>query len=68
MISLKFTKLKMIYSFAPMKIKTMKPKKKTGGRKKKYGEKTKSVAFRLPESKIAEIRNHVKSKMDGWAK
>lgn len=43
-------------------------KKKTGGRKQKFGEATDTVAFRLPVSKIEEIKQHVKAKQELWAK
>jgi hypothetical protein len=34
------------------------------GAKLKYGEKTKTVTFRLPVSKIAEIRSMIKNELE----
>ena len=38
------------------------------GAKPKYGEKTDTVAFRCPISKIPELRQIVKSKLSEWKK
>lgn len=39
-------------------------KRKGAGAKLKYGEKTKTVTFRLPVSKIAEIREMIKNELE----
>lgn len=39
-------------------------KRKGSGRKKKYGEPTKTVAFRIPLSKEEDIRGCVKSHLE----
>ena len=51
----------------------MNKKKKTrggtrqgSGAKPKYSEKTKTIAFRCPLSKIDELKMIVKSKLMGW--
>lgn len=48
----------------------MKPKqggkRKGAGRKKKYAEPTTTVAFRVPVSKIAEIKSHLENKLSQW--
>lgn len=36
-----------------------KKNERNAGRKKKYGEKTKMVSFRVPESKVDEVRKLV---------
>lgn len=38
-------------------------KRQGSGRKQKYGEDTKVVSFRLPESIILNIKTYVKSKL-----
>ena len=39
-------------------------KRAGAGAKLKYGEKTKTVTFRLPVSKIAEIREMIKNELE----
>ena len=41
-------------------------KRKNAGAKPKYNEKTKTVAFRCPLSKVDELKMIVKSKLMGW--
>jgi len=40
--------------------------RKNSGAKPKYNEKTKTVAFRCPLSKVDELKLVVKSKLSGW--
>lgn len=42
-------------------------KRKGAGAKKKYNEKTKTVAFRCPLSKVDELKLVVKSKLSEWS-
>lgn len=37
------------------------------GAKPKYGEKTKTIAFRVPISKIEHVKSLLKTLLDGWA-
>ena len=41
--------------------------RKGSGAKPKYGEKTKTIAFRVPMSKIDHVKNTIKTLLDGWA-
>ena len=41
--------------------------RKGSGAKPKYGEKTKTIAFRVPMSKIEHVKNTIKTLLDGWA-
>jgi hypothetical protein len=41
-------------------------KRKGSGRKKMYGEKTKSVSFKIPESKIEEVKQLIKINKKAW--
>ena len=47
--------------------KTMGGSRKGSGAKPKYGEKTKTIAFRVPMSKIEHVKNTIKTMLDGWA-
>lgn len=54
-----------------MKKKTIKKKKAGGkrkgaGRKPKYSEKTKPVAFKCPTSKVVEFKEHCTKKLKEW--
>lgn len=42
-------------------------KRAASGRKKNYNEKTKTVAFRCPLSKVDELKIIVKSKFSEWS-
>ena len=51
----------------------MKTKKETrggtrqgSGAKPKYNEPTKTIAFRVPESKFEHVKSIVKTLLDGW--
>ena len=37
------------------------------GPKPKYGEPTKTVAFRVPESKVEHVKSMLKGLLDGWS-
>ena len=37
------------------------------GAKPKYGEKTKTIAFRVPMSKLEHVKSLLKTMLDGWA-
>jgi hypothetical protein len=37
------------------------------GAKPKYNEPTKTIAFRVPVSKIEHVKNTIKTLLDGWA-
>ena len=41
-------------------------KREGSGSKPKYGEETKTIAFRCPISKIPELTAIVKDKLKGW--
>ena len=41
--------------------------RKGSGAKPKYNEPTKTIAFRVPVSKINEVKQTVKLILDGWA-
>lgn len=41
-------------------------KRTNSGAKKKYGEPTKTVSFRVPESKINEVSKAVKTMLANW--
>ena len=41
--------------------------RENAGAKPKYSEKTKTVAFRCPLSKVDELKLIVKSKLSGWS-
>ena len=41
--------------------------RKCSGAKPKYGEKTKTIAFRVPMSKLEHVKNTIKTLLDGWA-
>lgn len=41
--------------------------RKGSGAKPKYNEPTKTIAFRVPESKIEHIKSIVKTLLDGWS-
>ena len=41
--------------------------RKGSGAKPKYGEKTKTIAFRVPMSKLEHVKNTIKTLLDGWA-
>ena len=41
--------------------------RKGSGAKPKYGEKTKTIAFRVPMSKIDHVKNTIKTLLDGLA-
>ena len=41
--------------------------RKGSGAKPKYGEKTKTIAFRVPMSKIEHVKNTIKTLLDDWA-
>ena len=43
-------------------------KRKNAGAKPKYNEKTKTVAFRCPLSKVDELKLIIKSKLSEWSK
>ena len=47
--------------------KTMGGSRKGSCAKTKYGEKTKTIAFRVPMSKIEHVKNTIKTMLDGWA-
>lgn len=42
--------------------------RENAGRKEKYGEPTKRIGFRVPESKVDEITELVKNKLKMWLK
>ena len=37
------------------------------GAKPKYGEQTKTIAFRVPVSRIGHVKSLLKTLLDGWA-
>ena len=37
------------------------------GAKPKYGEQTKTIAFRVPVSRIGHVKSLLKTMLDGWA-
>ena len=37
------------------------------GAKPKYGEQTKTIAFRVPMSKLEHVKSLLKTMLDGWA-
>ena len=41
--------------------------RKGSGAKPKYNEPTKTIAFRVPISKIESVKNTIKTLLDGWA-
>ena len=41
--------------------------RKGSGAKPKYGEKTKTIAFRVPMSKLDHVKNTIRTLLDGWA-
>ena len=41
--------------------------RKGSGAKPKYGEKTKTIAFRVPMSKLEHVKSLLKTMLDGWA-
>ena len=41
--------------------------RKGSGAKPKYGEKTKTIAFRVPMSKLEHVKNTIKTLLDDWA-
>ena len=41
--------------------------RKGSGAKPKYGEQTKTIAFRVPMSKIEHVKNTIKTMLDDWA-
>jgi len=42
-------------------------KRKGSGAKPKYNEKTTTIAFRCPQSKVSELKSLVKAKLCEWA-
>jgi hypothetical protein len=40
--------------------------RKNSGAKKKYGEPTKTVSFRVPESKANEVKKYFKTMLANW--
>lgn len=46
--------------------KETKKRAKGGGSKLKYGEETKTFSVRSPKSKIKELKEHIKQKLDTW--
>jgi hypothetical protein len=50
-----------------MKSKKQGGKRKGAGRKSPFTEPTKTVSFRCPVSKVAELKALVKSKLSEWA-
>jgi len=51
---------------------TKQPNKRGGARngsgaKRKYGEQTKTIAFRCPASKVDELKIIIKTKLSEWA-
>ena len=50
-----------------MKKKTMGGTRHGSGAKPKYNEPTKTIAFRVPISKIDEIKQTVKSMIESWS-
>jgi hypothetical protein len=49
-----------------MKVEKRGGKRNGAGRKNLYSESTTTIAFRVPESKIEEIKNHVKTKLSNY--
>ena len=47
--------------------KTMGGSRKGSGAKPKYGEKTKTIAFRVPMSKLEHVKSLLKKMLDDWA-
>ena len=41
--------------------------RKGSGAKPKYGEKTKTIAFRVPMSKIEHVKSLLKKMLDDWS-
>ena len=41
-------------------------KRKGCGNKPKYNEKTTTIAFRCPQSKVSEVKSLVKAKLSEW--
>lgn len=41
-------------------------KRENSGRKKDYDEKTKKVAFIVPEKKVTELKDYVRPLIDKW--
>ena len=41
--------------------------RKGSGAKPKYNEPTKTIAFRVPVSRIERIKSMIKTLLDGWA-
>ena len=41
--------------------------RKCSGAKPKYGEKTKTIAFRVPMSKLEHVKSLLKTMLDDWA-
>lgn len=41
-------------------------KRPNAGAKKKYGEPTETVSFRVPESKVNEVKEAVKTMLANW--
>ena len=41
--------------------------RKNSGAKPKYNEPTKTIAFRVPVSKIEHVKSLLKTLLDGWA-
>lgn len=41
--------------------------RKGSGAKPKYNEQTKTIAFRVPVSKIESVKSLIKTLLDGWA-
>ena len=41
--------------------------RKNSGAKPKYGEKTKTIAFRVPISRVEHVKSMLKTLLDGWA-
>lgn len=46
--------------------KETKKRAKGGGAKLKYGEETNTFSVRSPKSKIKELKQHIKDKLDTW--
>jgi hypothetical protein len=51
-----------------MKKETRGGKRKNAGAKLKYNEKTKTIAFRCPESKVTELKTVIKNKLNEYKK
>lgn len=52
----------------PMKVEKRGGKREGAGRKCIYAEPTTTIAFRVPASRIKEIKDHVKTKLSNYKK